>query len=134
MNPFSLLSPYRWILLAALVAIVVIGVPIMVHRHDQAQQDIGAAKVAEEVRLVTQEQTARNRELQRAAETRYVVVQAKQDHFFTRATQEIHDAAAPLAACPVPEPVRVRLNAAAACARGDSPAACGDDDAVPGAR
>lgn len=131
MNLLAWFNPTRWILLAALAAAMFIGVPLMVHRHNQAQQDIGAAKVQEEVRLVVEAQTANNRALQRAAELKYTVAAVTREKFFSKVSKEVHDAAAPLAACPVPESVRVRLNAAAACARGDSETACGSHDALP---
>jgi hypothetical protein len=91
----------------------------------------GYARRAAEDAAVIQAQADRNRELQRAAELRYVVQGAVRDRWFVTTVKEISDAAAPLASCPVPDAVRVRLNAAAACARGDPAAACGAAGAVP---
>lgn len=100
-------------------------------RH-AVQTSWDAAKVATE--QAAQEQATRNRELQRAAELKYVVQGETREKFFVTTVKEIRDASAPMAACPVPESVRLRLNAAAACARGDSPASCGTPEQVPDAR
>lgn len=81
-----------------------------------------------------QAQVARNIELQRAAEKRYTVTAQARETFITGKTKEIRNAAAPLATCPVPVDAVRLLNAAGACARGDSAAACGTGDQVPGAR
>jgi hypothetical protein len=99
-----------------------------------AREAVGYQRRATEDAAAANEQAARNRELQRVAELKYTVRAASRDKFFDQTAKEIHDAAAPLASCPVPEPVRVRLNAAATCARGDTAASCGDADAVPDAR
>lgn len=127
----SWLNPYRWILLAALAAAVFIGVPIIVHRYNDGLREEGRAEVREEVRIAAESQTESNRELGRMAERRYSLASSAREKFFTTTAREIHDAATPLAACSVPERVRLRLNAAAACARGDSEAACGSNAALP---
>jgi hypothetical protein len=124
-----LLNPRAWL------ALIVTAVLALTHltayragRHAvQARWD--AAKVVQE--REANAAAARNRDLQRQAEKRYVVAREGQDRFFVETIKEIEHASAPLAACPVPEPVRVRLNAAAACARGDSPSACGAPGEVP---
>jgi hypothetical protein len=95
----------------------------------RAQWD--AANVAQERAI--QEQAARNRDLQRAAELRYTVTAQAREVFITRTTQEVRRASKSLAACPVPVDAVRLLNAAAACARGDPAAACGAGDGVPGA-
>lgn len=123
----------RWLIYGAVLVACVVGGKLAWHEHNLTQQGIGYAKRQAEDKAAADAQTQRNLELQRAAEKRYTVVQVKQERFFTKAAQEIHDASKPLAACPVPELVRLRLNAAASCASGDSPAACGDDAEVPGA-
>jgi hypothetical protein len=105
-----------------------------VHRHDAAQQAIGYDKRASEDKVAADQQAQRNRDLQRQAELHYVVQREAQEKFIVTTVKEIHEAAAPLVSCPVPEPVRVRLNAAARCALGDSPATCGAADQVPDAR
>jgi hypothetical protein len=75
-----------------------------------------------------QAHAARNRELQRAAEKRYVVQQDARDRFHTVTVKEIAREAAPLAACPVPPDAIRMLNAARDCALGHSPSSCGADD------
>jgi hypothetical protein len=120
-------------MLAALViAAVVLGVPIIVHRYDEARRDEGRAEIRAEDKAAADAQTTRNRELQRAAELRYVVKAQGQDRFFVTTVKEIRDAAAPLASCPVPADVVRLLNDAARCARGDSEAACGPAGTLPG--
>jgi hypothetical protein len=82
----------------------------------------------------SQEQVSKIRELQRAAELRYVVRKETQDRFFVTTVKEVRDAASPLAACPVPPDVVRLLNNAAECARGDSPSACFSASEVPDTR
>ena len=120
--------------LAALIVLVlaVAGLWWKADRMLAAADQRGYARRAAEDAAVAQAQADRNRELQRAAELHYVVQGAVRDRFIVTTVKEISDAAAPLASCPVPDAVRVRLNAVAACARGDSPAACGADGKVPG--
>ena len=74
-----------------------------------------------------QAQAQRNRDLQRAAELRYTVQAGVREEFIGYTIKEIRHVAAPLAACTVPDAVRVRLNAAARCAGGDHAAPCGVD-------
>lgn len=93
----------------------------------QARWD--ASKVATE--RAAQEQATRNRELQRAAELRYVVQREAQDSFFVTTVKEVHELAAPLSACAVPDDLRVRVNQAIACAVGNPASACGAADEVP---
>jgi hypothetical protein len=97
-------------------------------RH-AVQRSWDAAKVASV--QAAQEQAERNRELQRQAELHYVVSREARERFQVVTIREIHDASAPLAACPLPDRVRLRLNALAACAR---TATCGPADEVPDAR
>lgn len=124
------------VLAAAVLLVLGIGWAI---RHDgikagraevQAKWDKDRARLNAEM----QAQLERNRELQRAAERNYVVQAGVRDRVITETITEVRYAAAPMAACPVPEPVRLRLNAAAACARGDRSAACDADQPVPDAR
>ena len=128
------LNPARWLLLAALAGALMLGAVAWKASYDEDLREEGRAECREAGRVATEAQTARNRELQRAAEQRYVVQAATRDRFITRTITEVHHAAAPLATCPVPEPVRLRITAAAACARDDSGAACGAGAAVPDAR
>lgn len=97
-------------------------------RHE-VQDKWDAANVKTE--RAAQEQATRNLELQREAEKRYVVQGETRDRYFVTTVKEIHEAAAPLAACAVPDAVRVRLNALAACAASDSAASCGAAGKVP---
>lgn len=127
-------NPARWIMLACLVAALVIGVPLIVHRYNDGLREEGRAEVRKADKEAAEAQTTSNRELGRMAELHLSVTRTQQDEFFVRSTKEIHDASAPLAACPVPELVRLRLNAAAECASGDSAASCGSDAALPHAR
>lgn len=126
--------PIRLILIGALVLAVVIGVPIVVGRYNESLREDGRAEVREQVRIQAEAQTARNRDLQRAAEVRYTVQAEARTRFITRTVKEIHEVAAPLADCRVPDAVRVRLSAAAACASGDTPATDCPGEPVPAAR
>lgn len=128
------MSLYARLAALALVLAALAGLWWKADRMLAAAEQRGYDRRAQEDKVVIDAQATRNRELQRAAEKRYVVQGQTRDRWFVTTVKEISDAAAPLAACPVPEPVRVRLNAAAACASGDSPAACGADVQVPDAR
>jgi hypothetical protein len=121
-----LLNPRLWIALA--LAGVLAFSHFTAYRKGKQTERLRSDAV-----LIAQErevhaQTARNLELQRAAEKRYVVQQDARDRFIVTTVREISDAASPLAACPVPESVRVRLNAVRACALGNSASSCGADD------
>jgi hypothetical protein len=134
---FATVNPLRGYLAMA-GAILLAGLLAFSHftayragRHAvQAKWD--EAKVAQE--RATQEQAARNRELQRAAELRYTVAAESREAFLTRTTKEVRRASKSLAACPVPVDAVRLLNAAAACARGDPAAACGAGDQLPSPR
>lgn len=91
-----------------------------------ARAQAGASAAAEALRQ-------RNFELQRAAEKRYTVAAETRDRFITNTITEVRYATVHLAACPVGADAVRLLNAAAACARGDS-AACGPGQPVPDAR
>lgn len=127
----------RMALIAAAVLLVLwIGWAIRRDGIEAGRAEIQAKWDADRARLNTemQAQKDRNRELQRAAERNYVVQAGVRDRFITETITEIRHEAAPMAACPVPTDVRVRLNAAAACARGDRSAACDAGKPVPDAR
>lgn len=81
-----------------------------------------------------QEQAQRNRELQRAAETRYTVQAGVREEFIGYTIKEIRHVTAPLASCALPADAIRLFNRAAECARSDSPASCGSDQPVPVAR
>lgn len=124
-----LLNPRVWIALALAGLLAFSHIAVYRSGRHAVQAKWDEAKVAQE--RASQDQATRNRELQRAAELRYVVKGETRDRFFVTTVKEISDAAAPLAACPVPDAVRVRLNALNACASSDSPAACGTAGKVP---
>jgi hypothetical protein len=96
------------------------------------QQEIGYTRAKAEAKVAADAQTARNREMQRAAELRYTVTSQVREKWFVATVKEIRDASAPLAACPVPDAAVRLLDAARACAIGDPAAACGAGDRVPG--
>ena len=106
------------------------------HLREQGREEVRAEWTVdrEAARKTVEAQRERNIELQRAAEKRYVVQAQVRDRYIIQTVKEIHEAAAPLAACPVPSGVRVRLNSLAACARADSTTACGADGQVPDTR
>jgi hypothetical protein len=81
-----------------------------------------------------QQQAASNRELQRLAEAHFHAIADPREAFIKRTAKELRHATETLAAVPVPADAVRMLNAAAACARGDSAAACGAGDQVPDAR
>lgn len=90
----------------------------------------GRAEVRAEMAAAVAAQEARNRELQRAAEKRYVVAAEIRERVIVETIVEVRHAAQDLAACPVPDRARRLLNDAAACARDGSAAACGADQPV----
>lgn len=130
MNPLTWFSAGRWLLALGLLVALIGGGAILKGRYDAAQQRIGYERRAAEDEAAAEAQTQRMHDLQRAAEMRYTVVAEVRDHFITETIVEVRHEAAPMAVCPVPEPLRLRLNAVARCARGDSAAACGAADAV----
>jgi hypothetical protein len=128
-NPLAWLNPGRWLAVMALL-----GVLTLAYFGWRGQQrEIGRQEVRAELATAAEAQTARNRDLQRAAELRYTVTAQAREVFITRTTQEVRRVSKSLAACPVPVDAVRLLNAAAACARGDPAAACGAGDVVPGA-
>lgn len=133
MNVLATVNPFTKYLYAGAAVAIVAALAfshLTVYRAGRhaVQAEWDEANVKQE--RAVQEQAQRNRDLQRQAELRYVVRGETRDRFFVETVKEIQHAAAPLAACLVPEPVRVRLNAANACAR-DLAAACGAADEVP---
>jgi hypothetical protein len=121
---------YRAIAAAALLAVLTAA---YFGWRDQ-QRDIGRQEVRAELKAQAEAQTARNRELQRASEIRYTVTSQVREKWFVATVKEVSHAAAPLAACPVPDDVRRLLNSAAECARRDPGAAGCTADEVPDAR
>jgi hypothetical protein len=122
---WSLLSPRLWIALA--LAGLLAFSHITAYRKGRAnvRTQWDAAKVTQE--RASQEQAARNRELQRQAELKYVVKREAQDRFIAVTVKELTHASEPLAACPVPPDVVRLLNDANHCASGNpAPAGCSD--------
>jgi hypothetical protein len=122
--------PYRLLAAAALAGVLTLSY----FGWRTQQREIGRQEVRAELKAAAEAQTARNRELQRAAEIRYTVTSQVREKWFVATVKEIGHAAAPLAACPVPRDLVRLLNSAASCARGDSPAADCAADEVPDAR
>jgi len=119
--------------LAALVLVITVitaGCWKVIHDADRR----GYQRAQAEYAAALQEQKDRNHDLQRQAEKRYSVQSETRDRFITQTIREVRHASESLAACPVPPDLRRLLHGAAACARGDSAAACGPGDEVPGAR
>lgn len=128
------MSLYARIAALLVIVLAIAGAWWKVDRMFAAAEQRGYDRRAAEDKAAADAQTQRNRDLQRAAEKRYTVATEARDRFITTTIKEVHHAAAPLATCPVPDDVRVRINAAARCALGDSPASCGADDGVPASR
>lgn len=95
---------------------------------------VGYDRAKAEDKAAAEEQATSNRELQRAAEKRYVVQAETRDRFIVTTTKEIAHAAAPLSSCPVPADAVRLLDAARGCALGDPGTPCGVGDSLPGAR
>lgn len=123
---------YRWVALAILIAALAIGIPLAKHHYDATQQKAGYDKRAAEDKAASEAQIARNLDLQRAAEKRYVVARDTQDHYFVTTVKEVHELAAPLASCPISDALRLRVNAAIECASADPAPTCGTSGEVPG--
>lgn len=133
MTPILLALKYwKWIAGAVLIASLVIGIPLAKHHYDSGQQAIGYDMRAAEDKAAADAQTARNLDLQRQAEKKYVVTHDAQEKFFVETVKEVVHDAAPLAACGIPEPVRLRINAAIECASADPAPTCGTLGQVPG--
>jgi hypothetical protein len=99
-----------------------------------AREEVGYQRRAAEDGAAANAQAARNRDLQRAAELRYIVAAEPRDRFFVTTVREIRHDTDNLAACVLTPGAVRRLHDAAACARGDSAAACGPGEPVPVSR
>lgn len=112
--------------LLLLVAGLIGGYAWWQHRTEQR----GAMQ--ERARLEAQADLQReaNRGRMRDIEASYTARTVYRDRFITKVITEIHDAAAPLASCPVPDAAVGLLNRAAQCAREARPASCGAGDGV----
>jgi hypothetical protein len=127
------MSLYARLIALAILLIAAAGVWWKFERVIDRAEERGYMRRAAEDKAAAEAQTERNRELQRATEKKYVVQAEAREEFIAVTVREIHEAAAPLADCRVPDAVRLRLDAAARCALGDSAAACGADGQLPGA-
>lgn len=94
-------------------------------------ESIGYQRAKAEDAQAMAEQATRNRELQRQAEMRYVVQAETREHFIVQTVTEIRHETDNLRACALTAAARDRLRRAAACARGDSAAACSPDKPLP---
>lgn len=133
MNPLNLIpAQYRLageaILASVLVFSIVFGLGMFM-RHErqigraEIQAKFDAYKVAQE--RAAQQQAEINRDLQRAAEKRYVVQEGIRDHYIVQTITEVRHETDNLAACKLTDGARRLLDNAGACAREDSAAACG---------
>lgn len=106
---------HRFILVGVLVAVAVGACAWWQHRTEQR----GAMQ--ERARLEAQSDLQReaNRGRMRDIEASYTARTVYRDRFITKVITEIHDAAAPLASCPVPDAAVGLLNDAANCAAHD---------------
>lgn len=109
------------------VAVVIAGWHALTSHYDHQ----GYTRAKAEDQAAAEQQAARNRELQRQAEKRYVVQAATREKFIVQTVKEISVEAAPLADCRVPDRLRVRLDALRTCALGDTGASCGPDGSLP---
>lgn len=124
---FGLPALYKWLAIGAAIVLGALALVAWDSARIKRAEARGDARARAELKAQADAQTDRNRELQRAAETRYTVQAGVREEFIGYTIQEIRHVAAPLAACTVPDAVRVRLNAAARCAGGDHAAPCGVD-------
>jgi len=127
-----LLNP-RFLILLAVLAVLTFSHGLA---YRKGKATVRAEWAAERVEMErqAQAQAQRNRELQRAAETRYTVQAGVREEFIGYTITEIRHVAAPLASCAVPADAIRLFNRAAECARSDSPSTCSLDKPVPVAR
>lgn len=109
------------------VAVVIAGWHALTTHYDHQ----GYTRAKAEDQAAAEQQAARNRELQRQAEKRYVVQQGIRDRFITQTVKEISVEAAPLADCRVPDSLRMRLDSLRSCALGDPGAPGCPDGSLP---
>lgn len=125
---------YRWLAGAALIALGALALVAWDSARIKRAEARGDTRARAELKAQADAQTERNRELQRAAETRYTVQAGVREEFIGYTITEIRHAAAPLATCPVPADAVRLLNRASSCAREDTAATCGTGEPVPVAR
>lgn len=126
--PTSLLDPRVLIALAVSAVLAFAGWKLYQAGGDAVRVEWHKERAKLEAQVDAQAE--RNRELQRAAEKRYVVQAEAREKYIVETIVEVRRETEILAVCPVPEPARRLLNDAARCARGDTPAACGADKPV----
>ena len=124
---------YRWLAIAVAVVLGALALVAWDLARIKRAEARGDARARAELKEQADAQTARNRELQRAAEIRYTVRAEARERFIVQTITEIRHAAAPLAVCPVPADAVRLLNGAARCARGDPAAAGGAGEPLCGA-
>ncbi len=85
----------------------------------------GYARAQAEAQALAEQQRERNRDLQRAAELRYIVTAPARERVITQIQTEVRYVTQHLASCALGIDTVSLLNRAAECAREDRPAACG---------
>ena len=125
---------YRWLAGAALIVLGALALVAWDTARIKRAEARGDARARAELKAQADAQTDRNRELQRAAETRYTVQAGVREEFIGYTIKEIRHVAAPLASCDLPADAIRLFNRAAECARSDSPASCGAGEPVPVSR
>lgn len=116
----------RPIVAALIAAAAVAGYAWWQHRTEQRGAQAERARLEAMADLQREANRGRARDIEQAQAAKAVY----RDRFFTETIVEIRHAAAPLAACPMPDAAVRLLNAAAECAREDRPASCAAGDQV----
>lgn len=115
------------LIVAALIAVAAVaGYAWWQHRTEQRGAQAERARLEAMADLQREANRGRARDIEQAQAAKAMY----RDRFFTETIVEIRHAAAPLAACPVPDAAVRLLNAAAQCAREDRPASCAAGDQV----
>lgn len=123
---------WRWFAVALAVVLGALALVAWDTARIKRAEARGDARARAEIKVQSDAQTQRIRDLQRAAELRYTVQAEARDRFITQTIVEVRHAAAPLAACLVPADAVRLLNRAARCAAGDPAAAGGAGEPVCG--
>lgn len=116
---------------AIAILLLVVGALSGWHFLTAHYESVGYQRAKDEDQQAMAEQAAANRALQRQAELRYVVQAETREHFIVQTVTEIRHETDNLRACALTAAARDRLRRAAACARGDSAAACSPDKPLP---
>lgn len=115
---------YRWLAGAALIVLGALALVAWDTARIKRAEARGDTRARAELKAQADAQTDRNRELQRAAETRYTVQAGVREEFIGYTIKEIRHVAAPLASCALPADAIRLLRNAAACANSDTPSTC----------